>query len=110
LGAGSEMDGRAATVTQFEVTGNEIGVEMAEKDMANLQSEFCGVDKVLLDVALRVDNDGGRTSFVPEQIGCVGQATQIILFQNHGIFLELGNPLPGWPDFDSGAHILTGKH
>ena len=36
LGAGAEMDGRAATVAQLQVAGDEVGVEVAEKDMANL--------------------------------------------------------------------------
>ncbi len=77
------MDGRAAAIAQLQVTGNEIGVEVAEKDVADLQPEFLGVDHVLLDVALRVDDDGGATGLVTEQIGGMGQAAQVILFQNH---------------------------
>ena len=77
------MDGRAATVAQFQMAGDEVGVEVGQEDVADLQAEFLGVGEVLLDVALRVDDDGGRAGLVSEQIGGVGQAAQVILFQNH---------------------------
>ena len=83
LGAGTEMDGRAAAGAQLEVTGDEVGVEVGEKYVANLEPRFFGVGQVLLNVALRVNDDGGRTGLVCEQIGGVGQATQVVLFQNH---------------------------
>ena len=83
LGAGAEMDGRAATVAQFQMAGDEVGVEVGEEDVADLEAEFLGVGQVLLDVALRVDDDRGRTGLVSEQIGSVGQAAQVVLFQNH---------------------------
>ena len=85
LGAGAEMDSRAATVAQFQMAGDEVGVEVGEEDVADLEPEFLGVGQVLLDVALRVDDDGGRTGLVSEQIGGVGQAAQVILFQNHSL-------------------------
>ena len=84
LGARAEMDGCAATIAQLQVAGNEVGVEVAEKDMPDFEAEFFGVGQVLLDVALRVDDDGGRTGLVSEQIGGVGEAAQVVLFQNHG--------------------------
>ena len=83
LGAGAEMDGRAATVAQLQMAGDEVGVEVGEKDVADLEAKFFGVGQVLLDVALGVDDDGGRTGLVSEQIGGVGQAAQVVLFQNH---------------------------
>ena len=86
LGAGAEMDGRAATVAQFQMAGDEVGVEVGEEDVADLEPEFLGVGQVLLDVALGVDDDGGRAGLVSEQIGGVGQAAQVVLFQNHRIF------------------------
>ena len=54
------------------MTGNEVGVEVAEKDMADLESVFFGIIQVLLDVALGVDDDRGRTGLISEQIGGVG--------------------------------------
>ena len=85
LGAGAEMDGRAATVAQFQMAGDEVGMEVGQEDVADLEAEFLGVGQVLLDVALRIDDDGGRAGLVSEQIGGVGQAAQVVLFQNHEI-------------------------
>src|SRR5208337_735897 len=79
LGAGSKMDGRAATIAQLQVTGDEVSVEVAEKNMADLQPKFLGIGQILLDVALRVDDDGGRTVLISEQIRGVGQAAQVVL-------------------------------
>ena len=86
------MDGRAAAVAQLQMAGDEVGVEVGEEDMADLEAKFFGVGQILLDVALGVDDDGGRTGFVSEQVRGVGQATQVVLFQDHGSTLP---PLPG---------------
>ena len=80
------MDRRAATVAQFQMAGDEVGVKMGEEDVADLEAEFPGVGQVLLDIALGVDDDGGRAGLVSEQIRGVGQAAQVILFENHRIF------------------------
>ena len=45
------MDGCAATVAQFQMAGDKVGVEMSEKDVADLQSQFLGVGQVLLNIA-----------------------------------------------------------
>src|SRR5579872_2926095 len=84
LGARAQMNGRTAAVAQFEVPGDEVGVKVTEKDMTDVQSEFVRVVEVLLNVALWVNYDAGRTGFVSEQVRGVGQATKIILFQEHG--------------------------
>jgi hypothetical protein len=36
--------------------------------VADQEAKFLGVGQVLLDVALRIDDDGGRTGLVSEQI------------------------------------------
>ena len=40
LRARAEMDGRAATVAQLQMAGDEVGVEVGEKDVANLQARI----------------------------------------------------------------------
>src|ERR1044071_8110815 len=65
------------------MAGHKVGVEMSEEDVADPEAEFFSIGEVLLDIALRVDYDAGRTGLVTEQIGSVGQAAQIILFQDH---------------------------
>ena len=46
-----------ATVAQFQVAGDKVGMEMREKNMLDLESELFRVVQVLLDVALRIDDD-----------------------------------------------------
>ena len=77
------MDGRAAAVAQFEMAGDEVGVEVREEDVTDLEAELVSVVEILLDVALRVDDDGGVAGFVAEQVGGVGEAAKIVLFQDH---------------------------
>jgi hypothetical protein len=84
LGAGSEVDGGAAAVAEFEVAGDEIGVEVSEEDVADVEAAGFGVGEVLLDVALRVDHDGGGGGLIGDQIRGVGEAAEIILFEKHG--------------------------
>src|SRR6266571_6151067 len=67
------------------MAGDKVGVKVSEENVADPEAKFLSVGQVLLDIALRVDDDGGRTGLVCDQIGGVGQATQVILFQNHKI-------------------------
>ena len=50
------------------MAGDEVGVEVSEEDVANPEVELLGVGQVVLDVALGVDDDGGRGGFVADQI------------------------------------------
>ena len=72
------MDARAATLAQFQMAGDEVGVEMSQENVPDQEAEFLGVGQVLLNVSLRVDDDGGRTGLVPEQIGGMSQAAQVV--------------------------------
>ena len=82
-GAGAEMDGGAAAIAELEMAGDEVGVEVREEDVADLEAECVGVVEILLDVALRVDDDGGVAGFVAEKIRGVGEAAEVVLFQDH---------------------------
>src|ERR1700677_2383684 len=42
-----------------------------------------------MNVALRVNDDGGRTGLISKQVGGVGQASQVVLLQNHLRYLSL---------------------
>ena len=83
------MDGRAATVAEFQMAGHEIGVEVGEKYVPDLQAEGRGIGQVLLNIALRIDNDGGRAGLVSKQIRSVRQASQVILLQKHTSFRSI---------------------
>jgi len=50
------------------MAGDEVGVKVSEEDVADLEAEFSGIGKILLDIALWVDDDGRCTGLVSEQI------------------------------------------
>ena len=56
FGGRAEIDGRAAAVAQFQVAGDEIGVQMREEHVLDLQAVLGGKGDVLVSVALRVDH------------------------------------------------------
>ena len=58
LGAGAEMDDRAATIAQFQMAGDEVGVEMGQEHVSDPAPQAGSVVGILLDVALRVDHRG----------------------------------------------------
>ena len=57
LGARAKINRRAATIAQLQVPGDEIGMEMGQKNVADLQTESLRVRHVLFDIALRIDDD-----------------------------------------------------
>jgi len=76
------------------MSGEKIGMKVREKDVANLYAEsFCLV-QILLDVPLRINNDGRCAGFIGYQIGCVGEATQIILLEKHAPDCRSGGEMP----------------
>ncbi len=83
-GAGTGKDRGAATVAQFQVAGDEAGVEMGEEHLPDLKAEFSGIVEVLLNIALGVDDDSGRDGLVSERIRSVGEVAQIVLFEKNG--------------------------
>jgi len=87
LGARTEVNDSAAAITQFQVAGDEIGVEVRKKHMADLEPEFLGVGQVLLDVALGIDHDRGGAGLIAQQVRSVGEAAEVVLFQNHAVFI-----------------------
>ncbi len=86
LGSRPEVDGCAATVTQFQMAGEEVGMKVCQEDVADLEAEFLGVGEIMLDIALRIYNDGRGTGFISQEIRSVGQAAEIVLFQHHKNF------------------------
>src|SRR6266700_2334159 len=65
------------------MAGDEVRVKVGKEDVADLEAKFLGIGQVLLDIALGVDDDGGRAGLVSEQIRSVGKAAQVVLFKNH---------------------------
>ena len=74
----------AGRLPQFEVAGQEIGVEVGLDDQFDGQAELLGVGEVLADVAAWVDDDGAPGGLVTDQIGRVGETVQVVLDELHG--------------------------
>ena len=72
------MDDCSATVAQFEMARNEIGVEVRQEDVAYVQTELFSIVKVLLNIALRIDKNGRCRRLISEEIRRVGETTQIM--------------------------------
>src|SRR5580692_11182595 len=71
------------------MTGHEVSMEVAEKDVTNLKAKLFGVGQVLLDVSLRIDDDGGPALLIAEQIGGVRQTSEVVLLQDHRSSISL---------------------
>ena len=83
LGLCAEPDICAAAVAQLEVSGEKVGVEVSEKDMADLNAELRGIVDVFLDVALGIDHDCRCAVFVGDEVGRMGEAAKVVLFEKH---------------------------
>ena len=80
---GAEIDSRAHAIAQLQMPGDEVGVEMRQKDVLDLEPVFGGKRDVLIRVPLRI-NDGCRACrLVSNQVGGVRQARQIELLKDH---------------------------
>ena len=69
------MDRRTARIAQLQMPGNEIRVEMREKNVADLQAKLLRIHDVLMNIPLRIDNHRSPALLVSQQIGGVGQTT-----------------------------------
>jgi len=65
------------------VTGDEIRVKVREEHVPDLQPVFRRILQVPLDVALWIHDDGGAAGRVAYEIGGMGEAVQVVLFQEH---------------------------
>src|SRR5262249_11712768 len=62
----------------------------------------CGVFEITPDIALRIDHGGSARLLITDQVGGVGEAVQIVLFENHsdqlsGIGSQLRLVIPPCP-------------
>ena len=79
----AQMDRRAGSVAQFEMTGDEIRMQMREEDVRDPQAARLRERQVLIDVALRIDDRSDPRLLVGDQIRRVRQAVQIELMEDH---------------------------
>ena len=65
------------------MSGEEVGVEMAQEYRFDGEAVCLGVREVLVDVALRVDHDGRPGALVADEIGRMCEAAEIELFEDY---------------------------
>ena len=90
VGPPAKVDRRADLVPQFDVAGDEVGVEVRQKHMLDREAASGGIGEVLVDVPLRVDHCGRLGLFVGDQIGRVRETGEVVLLDLHGIRLRGG--------------------
>ena len=65
------------------MAGDEVGVKVGEEDVLDLEFILGGEGDVLIDVALRIDDRGNAGLFVTDEVGGVGEAAEVELFEDH---------------------------
>ncbi|MFO0225086.1 MAG: hypothetical protein ACK56E_17360, partial [Planctomyces sp.] len=55
-----------------------------QKDIADDVSAGSGIIEVLLDITLRINDGSSFGAFIGNQIGCVCEAAEIVLFEDQG--------------------------
>ena len=80
----AEVDRRPRTVAEFDVAGDEVGVEVREKHVLDRESTGLGVGEVLADVPLGIDHGRRPRLVVRDHVGGVREAGQVVLLDLHG--------------------------
>jgi hypothetical protein len=75
-------DGGPGRVSQLEVAGQEVGVEVGLDDSLDLQVECGRIFEVAADVALRVDDHRSSGGLVSDQVAEDRQARQLVLTED----------------------------
>lgn len=83
-GFGAEIDCGTEAIAEFEMTGDEISVEMGEEDMFDLKAVFFSEGEVAIDVALGIDDGGDACGIVGDEVRGVSEAVEIELVEDHG--------------------------
>ena len=65
------------------MAGEEIGVQVGEHDVRDPQVVLAGEGQVLLDVALRIDDDRHAGGLVADDVGGVRETVQVELLEDH---------------------------
>jgi len=83
LRRGAKIDACAHAIAQLEVPGNEIGMQMRQEYVLDLETVLSRESDVLFGVALRVDDGRCTRLLVSNNVGSMRQTRQIELFEDH---------------------------
>ena len=89
FGDGGVDDLGAGRLGQFEVTGEEVGMEVRLYDQFDGHTKFLGIGDVLADVALRIDDNGATAALVADQVRRMRQTFEVVLIELHGGVLRV---------------------
>src|ERR1700683_324534 len=70
---GPEIDRCAYAIAQFQMPGDEISMEMRQKNVLDLERVLGGKRNVLVNVPLRVNNRRRARLLVPNNVGSMSQ-------------------------------------
>jgi hypothetical protein len=62
------MDRRVTTIAQLQMARNEVGVKVRQEHVADLEAKRSRIVQILLDVALRIHDDGCRARLVSDEV------------------------------------------
>ena len=95
LSARAEADRRADLITQLEMSRDEIGMEVGQDRVANLEPLLLRIGDVLVDVTLRVNDRSDPASLVRHEVGGVSQAAEVVLREYHDLIVGRAAGPPG---------------
>ena len=75
-------DGRARSIGQLEVTGDEVRMDMRLDHALDSQTMLLCICEIGGDVALRINDDGASGVLVGDEVGRVRQAAQVVLLDD----------------------------
>ena len=84
LSPAAQVDRGAGLVTELDVAGDEVGMEVGEEHVLDRVAPGRGVFQILVDVPLRIDHGRRLRLLVGDHVGGVGQAGQVVLLDLHG--------------------------
>ena len=90
----AERDRGTGARRELEVTTEEVGVEVGLDDPLDGEAGGRRVGEVLVDVTLRVDDDGPTRGLVAHEVRGVGETFQVVLLKDHGITEPLSKLSP----------------
>ena len=83
LGGRAQVDRRAGTIAQLEMTRDEVGVQVGQQDVFDREAVLRRKGEVLVDIPLGIDDGRDMGELVTDQVRRVGEAPEIELLENH---------------------------
>src|SRR5207248_4149129 len=107
----AEVNLRARPVAQLQMARKEVGVEVRQKDVLDVEPVLAGEREVLVDVALRIDDGCDLRLLVGDEVRRVRKAVQIELLEDHtGIIMRPPQSRAGWRNTPAENFSASAQH